>query len=149
MMKPIVLRPGDGETMLLGNAGSTSFKAEGKDTGFRLSITENSLAPGFPGPKPHRHRETFDIFYVLEGTVVFRLGDDRLDAPAGSFVLVPPGIVHTFATPSETSARMLNIQAPAGLEQYLREVATESHGRPLDPVRMAEIASKYDFIAGG
>src|SRR5215813_650855 len=128
-MKPIVLRPGDGETIVLGTAGSTTFKAQGKDTGSRLSITESALAPGFPGPMPHRHRETFDIFYVLEGTIVFRLGNECLDAPAGSFVLVPPGVVHSFANPGEASARFLNIQAPAGLEQYLREVATESRGQ--------------------
>ena len=95
-MKPIVWRPGEGEAVHLGTAASTSFKAEGPDTGSSLSITENVLAPGFPGPVPHTHRHTFDIFYVLEGTIAFQLGNASIEAPAGAFVLVPPGIVHAF-----------------------------------------------------
>ena len=143
-MKPIVLRPGEGETVHLGTAASTSFKAEGPGTGSSLSITENVLAPD---PVPHTHRHTFDIFYVLEGTIAFQLGNASIEAPAGAFVLVPPGIVHAFRNSSGAAARFLNVQTPAGLEQYLKEVAAESHGGAPDASRMAAIASKYDFVA--
>ena len=146
-MKPIVWRPGEGEAVHLGTAASTSFKAEGPDTGSSLSITENVLAPGFPGPVPHTHRHTFDIFYVLEGTIAFQLGNASIEAHAGAFVLVPPGIVHAFRNSSGAAARFLNVQTPAGLEQYLKEVAAESHGGAPDASRMAPIASKYDFVA--
>ena len=59
-MKPIVLRPGDGETIeVAGN--SLTFKAEANDTGGRLGLVEYTAGPGFAGPPPHRHRETADM----------------------------------------------------------------------------------------
>ena len=109
-----------------------------------MSITDIVLAPGFPGPTPHVHREMTDMFFVLEGTLTVRLGDEEHEAGPGSFVLAPPGIVHTFANRSEAPARVLNVQSPGGLEQYLKEVAAEG-GVP-DPARMAELAAKYDFV---
>jgi hypothetical protein len=59
---------------------------------------------------------------------------------------VPPGIVHTFANPGPRPARVLNIQQPAGLEQYLKEAFKRmTDGHPWSPAEMSEIASLYDF----
>ncbi|HYZ76969.1 MAG TPA: cupin domain-containing protein, partial [Gaiellaceae bacterium] len=96
-MKPIVLLPGEGESVSLG-ATTVRFLAQHVDDE-ALSVTEAALAPGFPGPVPHSHEHTYDCFYVLEGTIVFLLGGEEISAPAGSFVLVPPGVVHTFSNP--------------------------------------------------
>jgi mannose-6-phosphate isomerase-like protein (cupin superfamily) len=137
----IVLEPGDGERIDLGPT-ATVYKAAGPDADWKVTVAESYLAPGFPGPVLHRHREMHDIFYVLEGTVRFRLGGELRDLGPGAFVVVPPGMAHTFSNPHEAPARMLNIFAPAGLEGYLREVA----GRGvIDPAEMVRIASQYDF----
>jgi len=50
-MKPIVIISGGGDKISFGKAGATWFKAEGNDTAGALSITENVLESGFPGPK--------------------------------------------------------------------------------------------------
>ena len=42
-------------------------------------------------------------------------------APAGTFVLVPPGLVHTFANRTDQPVRMLNVHAPAGFDRRLAE----------------------------
>lgn len=146
-MKPIVLMPGAGEAIQLGSVVTTVFKAEAGNTDGAVSITENFLAAGFAGPKLHFHRATFDIFYVIEGTMRFRIGEQLVEAPAGSFVLVPPGFPHSFSNPGPRPARMLNIQTPAGLEQYLKEVAAETKEGVPTGKQMAEIASKYDFVS--
>ena len=85
---------------------------------------------------------------MLEGTLRIRLSDDELDAPAGSYAFVPPGAVHTFSNPGDEPARVLNLMAPGGFEQYLKEVvrAAEVAGGSPDPAVMAEIASRYDFV---
>ncbi len=49
------------------------------------------------------------------------LGEDEIQAPAGTFVLVPPGVRHTFANRSTHEARLLNIHAPAGFDRRLLE----------------------------
>jgi mannose-6-phosphate isomerase-like protein (cupin superfamily) len=120
------------------------FIAHGADAGGRVSITDIVLAPRFPGPRVHVHRQMTDMFFVLEGTLTVRLGDEEHEAGPGSFILAPPGVAHTFANRSEAPTRVLNVQSPGGLEQYLKEVAAEG-GVP-DPARMAELAAKYDFV---
>jgi mannose-6-phosphate isomerase-like protein (cupin superfamily) len=87
-----------------------------------------------------------DVVYVLEGELVFDLGGERHVIGPGGFVLVPPGVAHTFANPGPGPARFLNIFEPAGLEQYLKEAFTRmAEGRPWSPAEMADVASRYDF----
>jgi len=140
---PIVLEPGEGERMALGES-SLVYKASGGDAQGRLALSEATIAPGVPGPPPHVHRRMTDIFYVLAGTLRFRLGDEEREVGAGGFALVPPGVVHTFSNPYEEPARLLNIFTPAGFEGYLREVSARGI---TDPRAMAEVAARYDFEA--
>jgi len=140
----IVRGPGEGDMATLGPS-TVLFKAEGGDGGGRFSLTETTLAPGAQGPVPHRHAALVDSFYVLEGTLAVRLGDETREAPAGSFALVPPGAVHTFSNPGDEPARMLNLMAPAGFERSLKEAARLAGEGPPDPTLMAEVASRYDF----
>jgi mannose-6-phosphate isomerase-like protein (cupin superfamily) len=87
-----------------------------------------------------------DIFYVLEGDLTFDLdGEWRIVGP-GAFVLVPPGVVHTFANRSSAPTRFLNIYQPSGNERYLKEAMQRMlAGQPWSPAEMAEVASQHDF----
>ena len=139
-----LLEPGEGEELELGP--SRSCVKAGVDDGLgSLAVLETTVAPGFPGPVPHLHEAMVDSFFVLEGTLTLELDGRTVEAPAGSYAMVPPGNVHTFSNPGDEPVRVLNLMAPAGVEGYLREVA--AIGGPLDPAGMAEIASRYDFRA--
>jgi mannose-6-phosphate isomerase-like protein (cupin superfamily) len=146
----VVVRPrGEGDVITIG-ASSALFKVETSDGDGTFSLTETTIEPGFPGPVPHVHDRVLDSFYVLEGTLTVRLGEKTLGAPPGSFAFIPPGTVHTFSNPSAERVRLLNLMAPAGFEQYLKEMARSlPAGGPPDPALMAEIASRYDFRAAG
>lgn len=140
-----VLAKGEGEPLAFGPT-SAVFKATGDDDAGHFSLSETTAAPGFPGPVPHLHRTFVDSFYVLEGTLTLRLGEDTLAVDAGTFALVPPGTVHTFSNPGDAPVRFLNLMAPGGFERYLREVvAAAPPDGPPDQALMAEIASRYDF----
>jgi quercetin dioxygenase-like cupin family protein len=87
------------------------------------------------------------MFYVLEGTLTLRLGDEILEAGPGTFVCVPPGVVHTFSNQGSEPARFLNFNTPAGWEDYMRDLAAVSEpGRPLSPQAMAEVMAAYDIV---
>jgi quercetin dioxygenase-like cupin family protein len=137
----IFRRPGEGDTIAMGTSG-VLFKAEGSDGDGSFSLSETTVGPGFPGPVPHRHNALVDSFFVLEGELTVRLGDEQLEAGPGSFALAPPGNVHTFSNPTRETVRMVNLMAPGGFEQYLREAHAASAS---DPAAMAEVASRYDF----
>ena len=69
-------------------------------------------APGQRPVAPHTHAAHTDLFYVLDGTMEFRLGDGTVRVPAGSCVAAPPLLVHGFRNPGEGDARFLNLHAP-------------------------------------
>jgi quercetin dioxygenase-like cupin family protein len=142
-MEPIVLKPGEGEAIdVAGN--DVFFKAEGRHTAGHLGLTEYTAAPGFPGPPAHIHREMTDMFFVLEGRLQFALGEEKIEAPAGSFVLVPPGNVHTFSNPYDEPSRFLSLVAPAGLEQYFKELSQALATEEFTPDLIARLSAKYD-----
>ncbi len=47
------------------------------------------------GPPPHCH-DWDESFYITKGTVEIGYGDQVVSAPAGTFVHVPAGTVHSF-----------------------------------------------------
>ncbi len=109
----VVVAPGQGR--LLGNV---EFLALSEHTRrFNLSII--TMAPGRHGPEAHVHDDEDDAFFVLDGDLTFLLGDEDVPAPAGTFVLIPPGVEHTFANRTAQPVRVLNIHAPAGFDRRL------------------------------
>ena len=144
-MQATVHRPGEGEAT--GGPTAVIIKATGADTGGSFYLGESVVPPGFPGPPPHRHRHMHDMFYVLEGTLTMRLGDDTLELEAGGFACVPPGVVHTFSNPGDAPVRLLNFATPAGWEDYMRELGAALGSGGATPQDIGQIASRYDFEA--
>jgi mannose-6-phosphate isomerase-like protein (cupin superfamily) len=145
-MDAVVLLPGQGERIEAG-AITTTMKATADTTGGAFSMSEGTIPAGTSGPPPHAHRQTTDTYYVLEGTLRVTIGDRELDAPVGSYILVPPGVVHTFANTSAEPARILNINAPGGWEHYLRELAGAMRaGAFPGTAEFARLVAKYDFV---
>jgi mannose-6-phosphate isomerase-like protein (cupin superfamily) len=144
-MDATVHRPGEGETLGDPATVSVTIKADGEETGGSFYLGESTIQPGFPGPPPHRHERLHDMFYVLDGTLTMLLGDESLELEAGSFVCVPPGVVHTFSNPGDAPVRVLNFNTPAGWEHYMRELgAMLASGSPTQ-AEIGRVASKYDF----
>jgi len=104
--QPIVLRPGAGRAYPMGRIGAV-FKADGDETAQGYSISEWWLEANTQGPGAHSHPED-DVFYVLEGTMSILVGQEWVDAPPGSFVLVPGGVTHDFENRGSQRAGVLN-----------------------------------------
>ena len=142
-MDATVHLPGEGEQ--IGGPTAVTIKATGEETNGSFYLGEAVVQPGFPGPPPHLHERLHDMFYVLDGTLSMLLGDETIEIPAGSFVRVPPGVVHTFSNPSAAPVRFLNFNTPAGWENYMRDLgAALAKGTP-SREDIGEIASRYDF----
>ena len=70
---------------------------------------------------PHQHDDHVDSFYVVEGEVVVTLGERTVRAGPGSFVAVPPGVLHGFRTEGPGRAKIVNVHAPdAGFADWVR-----------------------------
>ena len=119
---PSVLAPGEGRAYNLGTMSGV-FKADEDETAATYSIAEWWLDPHSQGPGAHSHDANDDIFYVIEGTVRFLLGDRWIDAHKGTFLRVPPGLVHDFANETDAKAGLLNIYVPGGFEREMPAIA--------------------------
>ena len=116
------------------------FKVMPRETGGNLFVIEHQhLVKGGPPLHVHPHQEEY--FYVMEGEVVFQLGDSRRRLSAGDSVLGPRGIPHTFSSVGAQPGRMLIAFTPAGkMEEFFRAAAVPN-GPPLD----AEFFRRYDM----
>ncbi|HVG61104.1 MAG TPA: cupin domain-containing protein [Hyalangium sp.] len=125
MRQPVVLRPGAGRQYPMGRI-SAVFKADGDETAQAYSISEWWLDANTKGPGAHSHPED-DVFYVIEGTMSILVGQEWIDAPPGSFVLVPGGVTHDFENRSSQRAGVLNFfpgvfePAMEGIAQWFAE----------------------------
>ena len=75
---------------------------------------------------------------MLDGEAEFELDGRPTRTGAGSFVLVPGGVAHTFGASATSPARVLVLHAPA-LDDYFRELERLWSG-PEPPTREAEQA---------
>ena len=89
--------------------------------GFTVKASESSGAAGAAvfeyvakageDPPEHVHPTEDEMFYVVEGEVVFRCEDDVFNVGPGGFVFLPRGLPHSYAVVGE-AARLLAIGTP-------------------------------------
>jgi quercetin dioxygenase-like cupin family protein len=122
MADAIVVAPGEGATIHGPAGGPLTFKVRGEQTEGRLLALENVIAP-LDGPPLHSHDNEDESWYVIEGTLRFKLGERIERAAAGSFVFVPRGTAHCFQNVGDGPARILVIFNPSGMERFFDEFA--------------------------
>jgi mannose-6-phosphate isomerase-like protein (cupin superfamily) len=112
------------------------FKADGDETGNRYCASEWWLEPHTKGPGAHLHEANDEVFYVLEGTAAILVGEEWIDAPTGSFILIPPRTMHDFENRTEKRVGLLNFFIPGGFEpmmpaivKWFQENGGEAGGR--------------------
>jgi quercetin dioxygenase-like cupin family protein len=117
---PILRQPGEGRP-IPGPEGLI-VKATAAETGGSVGVLEARSEPGF-GPPQHIHHDCDELFYVLEGSFEFLVGERRMSAGPGAFVFVPRGSVHASKVTSPGPARVLIAFVPGGQEGAFDELA--------------------------
>jgi mannose-6-phosphate isomerase-like protein (cupin superfamily) len=124
---------------VLGSVASDFVVAEWKDPG------------GPPGPPRwiaplHLHRSDDEAWYVLEGTLCVRRGEDVVEARAGSAVLVPRGTPHTYWNPGPELLRYLLVMT-ANVYSLIQDI----HGlAERSPAALRAVFEKHDSeLLGG
>jgi mannose-6-phosphate isomerase-like protein (cupin superfamily) len=139
-----VVRPGDGEQVGGGPIGARILE-DGSHTGHRLGVVQATLPPGPAQPPQHIHHEHDETFIVTAGTVRFTSGNDFVDAEAGTVVVVPIGVPHTFSNPLAATASFIGLMTPDLYIQYFRDLTQ----LPLDqqglllPADVARTMARY------
>ena len=128
--------------------GRYSMKVTGKESGGRLFQVHVIDERGAASPV-HIHHNGDESFYVIDGEMTFFIGDERVDAVAGAFALMPQGVPHAFVVRSERAEFLITF-APAGLEGFFAEVGlpvAPGGAKPdpiaIDPEAMNQKAEAY------
>ena len=74
----------------------------------------------------HVHRETDELYYVIEGEHVFVCGDRELTVGPGGTVFLPHGVPHSHRRVVPRTGRLLGMTSPAGFEGFFRVLAEAS-----------------------
>jgi mannose-6-phosphate isomerase-like protein (cupin superfamily) len=148
--RSLVLPPGSGRDISLAQHRQRKIlvKADETETREAYRLMESTVPARGSGAPPHYHGRAEEGFYVLEGSLSIRLEKREIDATAGTFVLVPRGLVHSFDNPADVPARYLVIWSPPEAGRYFEEMfelERESVGSP-DQKAIDALRKKYDFV---
>lgn len=123
----------DNEGKSVGVAGGNyRIIVSGDETGGNYAVIEMLVPPG-GGPPPHAHPQTQEMFYVLEGELLFKTETGKTIVKEDGFVNIPfDGGVHCFKNETEKNARLLCTVVPAGLEKVFEDL-----GAPVQPGEFA------------
>jgi quercetin dioxygenase-like cupin family protein len=127
-----------------------TFLRTAADTGGELVEIEVAVEPDGAVAAAHVHPYQSERFEVLEGTLEFRRGREKVVAGPGEVVTVAAGTVHGFRNAGETTARFRCEVRPAlQFERFLETMfalaaagKTNKKGMP-SPLRLAVIASAH------
>lgn len=141
MGEAFVVPPGRGRLLELGTfQAEVLASAEQTAEEFSLLLTQHE-PPGF-GPPLHRHRDSAEAFFVLEGEYLMFLEEEQRACPVGSFVYVPRGVPHTFRVTSSGPGRKLNLFTPAGMVGFFEELAAAEAAGTATPELLDRIAEQ-------
>jgi uncharacterized protein (TIGR03067 family) len=120
------------------------FRATGDDSDGLFDYFDLSVGylKGFP---LHIHLQQHETFHIIEGELIFQLGDEFISAKKGDFVFVPKELPHTYVNVRKNPARSVGILSPSGFHKFLEEMIPlmrASGGRP-DPKMYDEICDRH------
>jgi quercetin dioxygenase-like cupin family protein len=126
------------DTIEMGGFGAR-FLTQAED----FSLVEHPIAPRTLAAPMHAHTHEDEYTYVLEGEVGIQIGDEVRYAGPGELVEKPRGIAHAFWNRTDEPARVLEVIAPGGFEQYFAELAPLVNQCPPDLAGVGALAARY------
>jgi quercetin dioxygenase-like cupin family protein len=122
-------------------------KVSGGQTNGALTVMEMWLPRGM-GPPPHTHPVAESV-YVLEGKMLYHIGEETLEGGPGSFFHIAAGTVERFEPIEEL--RLLVTYTPGGIDRFFAEAGEPARSPGLSPApegspdleRLTSIAARY------
>lgn len=138
-MNTIVRHAGEGEKLWFYGGGVHTWKVTAGETQGMLGLFEDTLERGKTTPL-HRHPESDEIIYVLEGELLIHAEGAPRTVGKGGVVFNPRGVPHAFLVTSER-ARILAIVSPAsGMDAFYRKASIPEENGPVDFGKVGEAA---------
>ncbi len=112
------------------------------DSPFQMSAMLVDVPPGGFVP-PHTHAREEEAYFVLEGALALRVGDQTNTLGPGDFGHVPPQTVHAYANESGAPVRFLAWTVGGPVDQFFLAMNESVHRMPEDAAAMAAITARF------
>jgi quercetin dioxygenase-like cupin family protein len=127
----------------------TLVKVSAEDSDERLAFF-HLVAPPMSGPPRHVHTREDELFYVLEGELVFELDGERHTVRAGDTVYLRRGVVHAYQNFTTSDARLLIATTPGVFSGFFVELSAITPVGGLPPLdELDAISTKYGMTRLG
>jgi mannose-6-phosphate isomerase-like protein (cupin superfamily) len=117
------------------------YLVESRDSGGSAALVEQVLAPRVLAAPLHRHGREDEYSVVLQGQLGVIQDGEEVIANPGDVVFKPRGHWHTFWNAGDGQLRVLELIAPAGLEELFRRLAEP--GGEYDSATLPALAAEY------
>jgi len=109
------------------NANVLDVKISGSDTNGDLAIFEQTSLSQGKGTPLHIHHFQDEIFYVIEGSYKFQVGDDKYDLAIGDSIFLPRKVAHAWTQVSVKGKMIVTFQPAGKLENFFVTIAALDH----------------------
>lgn len=87
----------------------------GKRNGVKgLTLIIGNIAPG-GRTKPHSHADEEELYYVIEGTGLWKIGKREFVGKPGTAFYVPPNTEHSMTNDGSENLKIILLHSPASL----------------------------------
>jgi quercetin dioxygenase-like cupin family protein len=119
-----------------------------QESGGTLGVALVTQPPGIATPL-HRHHREAEAFFLLDGTMTYRAGDEVFHLTEGDFIWLPPMLPHAFRVTGDRPVRFLGLADPGHLFGLYDEVGLPAGERRLpgaDGRPMAEEIPRWNAV---
>src|SRR3954469_10289278 len=127
VQQPVLTPPHGGETVTSSGGSSIEMKVESSQSGGEYGTVMWTLRAG-EEPPLHTHSREDELVFVVEGKLIARVGDTRVEVGPGAYAALPRDIPHTIEVVGD-EATLLVSYVPGGLERFL----VPKDGKELNP----------------
>ncbi len=125
-----------------------TVKVEGSETSEAWALFEIEVPAGQQS-LPHYHSTFDEVYYVLEGQLLIKVGPVHQTITAGTLVQIPRQTLHQYQNPTTKTTRILTWVSPAGIETLITRLDQLSPEQRQDARHMLTLASQYDVLLDG
>lgn len=109
------------------NSNILDVKVSGSDTDGGLAIFEQTSLSQGKGTPLHIHNSQDEVFYVIEGSYYFQVGDEKFNLVKGDSIFLPRKVPHAWTQISERGKMTVVLQPAGKLEDFFVTVAALDH----------------------
>jgi len=123
------------------------LKISGSDTNGELAVFEQTGHTPKGGPPVHLHHFQDEMFYVLEGEYLFRVGEEKFNLKAGDTIFLPRKVPHAFIQLTVKGKLIVTYQPAGKMEQFFQK--TNAWTSPPTPEEITQLFTACDMQVVG